>query len=240
MNVPWNRIETLFLDIGNTLSSVDFGWVAEELASRGLEVSAEVVRRAEAAARPVISDRLSGGGKIDGVFQLYLGEILEKLPRSAGAPDPSAWIEELSAVLWTPGRADLLWRIPMPGAKQALEHAHSLGLRCVAVSNSDGSAARSLELCGLDALVDPVIDSHVVGIEKPDPRIFDLALEHSGATRETTLHVGDMPFADVEGARRAGLSVVLLDPYDDWVGRDPDCVRCADLRAVVQRIAEAR
>ena len=55
---PREAVDTLFLDVGNTLISMDFDWIAGVLAEAGLYVPAEAVRRAEAAARPETSRRL--------------------------------------------------------------------------------------------------------------------------------------------------------------------------------------
>jgi putative hydrolase of the HAD superfamily len=58
-----------------------------------------------------------------------------------------------------------------------------------------------------------VIDSHLVGIEKPDPRIFQLALDALDVVPERSLYVGDTVRFDVNGALAAGLQPVHVDPY---------------------------
>ncbi len=59
-----------------------------------------------------------------------------------------------------------------------------------------------------------VVDSAVVGVAKPDPAIFSIALDALGVTRrETVLHVGDSLRYDVAGALAAGLEPVHLDPH---------------------------
>jgi len=65
-----------------------------------------------------------------------------------------------------------------------------------------------------------VIDSAVVGVEKPDPRIFRLALAQAGVPPSAAVYVGDLYSVDVVGARRAGLDAVLLDPRGYWGPRD--------------------
>ena len=82
-----------------------------------------------------------------------------------------------------------------------------------------------------------VIDSAVEGIEKPDPRLFRLALERVAADADTTLHVGDMYHVDVVGARAAGLRVVLLD--SDGLYPDADCPRVASLLALADHLCPA-
>ena len=61
-----------------------------------------------------------------------------------------------------------------------------------------------------------VVDSHVVGVAKPDPAIFDHAASHfPGLDRDRIAYVGDSVTMDVGGATAAGLHPILLDPYDD-------------------------
>jgi HAD superfamily hydrolase (TIGR01509 family) len=114
----------------------------------------------------------------------------------------------------------------------------ALGLRLVVVSNSDGTAERGLAAAGLRPYFEAVMDSAVVGYEKPDPRIFEHALAAIGGAPERAAHVGDLYHADVTGARAAGVHAVLLDPFDDW--QAVDCERARDLPDLAARIAEAR
>ena len=85
---------------------------------------------------------------------------------------------------------------------------------------------RTFELARLVAAERPVLivtDSHVVGASKPDPRIFDFALEHfDGIDRANIAYVGDSVTMDIGGARAAGLHGVLLDPHDDHPDADFD------------------
>ena len=76
--------------------------------------------------------------------------------------------------------------------------------------------------------------SGVEGVEKPDPRIFEIALARCGADPRRTLYIGDLYHADVVGARRAGLHALLLDPYGDWPPMD--CDRATDLSAVADKL----
>jgi putative hydrolase of the HAD superfamily len=59
---------------------------------------------------------------------------------------------------------------------------------------------------------DLVLASGEIGVSKPDPGIFDAALARLGATAAEALYVGDNYWADVVGARRVGVTPVLLDP----------------------------
>jgi putative hydrolase of the HAD superfamily len=84
-----------------------------------------------------------------------------------------------------------------------------------------------------------VIDSSVVKVAKPDPRIFRLGLEAAGTGGDATVYIGDSYFVDVVGARRAGLGAVLFDP--GRVSDARDCVVATGLGdAVALALDESR
>jgi FMN phosphatase YigB (HAD superfamily) len=58
---------------------------------------------------------------------------------------------------------------------------------------------------------DGVVVSAVSGVEKPDRRLFEEALEVSGVKGERAIHVGNDPVADVKGAADAGIDTVLVN-----------------------------
>jgi putative hydrolase of the HAD superfamily len=70
-----------------------------------------------------------------------------------------------------------------------------------------------------------VVDSHIVGVRKPDAAIFTPALEAVGAAPDRVIYVGDTVKNDVAGARAAGLHPVHLDPYDLYPGAEHDRIR---------------
>jgi putative hydrolase of the HAD superfamily len=236
--VPYADIDTVFLDVGNTLISIDFDRVAAELAARRWRCEPEALRRAEAAARPGYSHRVfvAGVRPDRSLFHSYLCAILEKSETLAtlSPADMDELVTELGPVLRPDGRASALWRMVMPGVPQALERLQRRGLTLAVISNSDGTCAQSLEAAGLLRYMNFVIDSAEVGVEKPDPRIFAIALARCGADQRHTLYIGDLYHADIAGARGAGLHALLLDPYGDWPPLD--CDRAADLSAVADRL----
>jgi len=241
--IPYAQLDTIFLDVGNTLISIDFDWIAAELASRGVSTTGDALRRAEAAARPVYAHSLFVEGVPPGtdLFQFYLVSIFRHVEVMAQRPpeELDALFAALRPVLRPDGRASVLWRSVMPRVPEALARLQDLGLQLVIVSNSDGTVEHSLDAAGLRGFFAVVIDSAVVGAEKPDVRIFQAALDASGARPERTLHVGDLYHADVTGARAAGIHALLLDPYDDWTSVT-DVDRLPDIWAVASRLAESR
>ena len=94
------------------------------------------------------------------------------------------------------------------------------GLVAGVISNSNGTVRSILEAAGLADALDFVIDSCVVGVEKPDPRIFALGLREAGVAAGEAVYVGDLYSVDVLGARAAGIDAILLDPRGHWGPRD--------------------
>ena len=92
-----------------------------------------------------------------------------------------------------------------------LEHLRHRGIRIAVVSNFDSRLENILRALEVDGYLDATVYSSTAGAAKPDAGIFRHALELIDAKPEATLHVGDNPVADYEGARRAGLHALLID-----------------------------
>jgi putative hydrolase of the HAD superfamily len=239
--IPFDRIETVFLDVGNTLVSIDFARVAAALSSLGTAVEVESLRRAEAASRPRISKRfaVTPWQEPEEPFVVYLRGILTELERlRAGSNGRLSALGPQLVPMLRGARASDLWSSVMPRVPESLAALKALGLRLAVVSNSDGTVEQMLRSVSLLDYLDAVIDSAVVGYEKPDPRIFEHALGRVGADPATTLHVGDLYDADVVGARRAGLHALLLDPFGDWTPIDCDTI--PEVSALATALARAR
>src|SRR5262245_44891777 len=234
---PRDDLDTLFLDAGNTLVTLDHALVCDVLAAARVTASTEALARAEAAARPVVSAFLAGGGgSSEGrdTFSVYVGTILRRL--GADGPAVETLASQIVRTLKHEVGTQRLWSQVLPGVPDALQALRAAGLRLVVVSNSDGTIEAGLRQMGLRDLVDAVIDSAVVGAEKPDPAIFHHALAAAGTRPERTLHVGDLYHVDVVGARRAGLRGLLLDPYGDWEA--VDCATAADVPALARTLLD--
>jgi len=106
-----------------------------------------------------------------------------------------------------------LWSMAIDGTVEAISRLRDEGIRVAVVSNSDGSVRESLSRAGFDGLFEFVLDSHEVGLSKPDPAIFVNALGRLGVEPSDTWYVGDSIFHDVGGATGARLAAaVLVDP----------------------------
>ena len=95
--------------------------------------------------------------------------------------------------------------------------------------------AAGFTYAGLGDLFEFVIDSFDVGVEKPDARIFQIALKQAGVAPTEAGYVGDLYTVDVIGARRAGIVPILYDPYN--LNADKDCLRINDFSELVELLA---
>jgi putative hydrolase of the HAD superfamily len=91
-----------------------------------------------------------------------------------------------------------------------------------------------LRSCGLYDYFDTIILSEDAGYNKPAPEYFDYALRQSGASRETTLMIGDNFQTDILGAKRAGLRVAYFNRYPDYPASEPVDCEVASLRELME------
>lgn len=100
---------------------------------------------------------------------------------------------------------------PFPGLHEVLTELQDRGYRLHVLSNNSSILPLQLRLIDTTGYFETVSWSEEMGVEKPDPRIFALALERIGAGAEEAVYVGDSFEADVEGARGAGILPIHAD-----------------------------
>ena len=199
--------------------------VSETLRRHGLEVSAVALRDAESVVKFEIdreervarsNDAQRGGELFDGVLD------------RAGVPRSAARDAAL-AELYAYHMEYNLWEDVPADVPRVLARLRALDLKLAIVSNANGVVHRAFERAGLHGYFDVICDSHLEGVEKPDPRFFEIVLARTQSRAATTLHVGDLYHVDVVGARRAGLQAVLFDPLDLYGGFDVPRVASLDV-----------
>ena len=98
-----------------------------------------------------------------------------------------------------------------PDVEACLQGLKRRGFRLGVVSNWDATLENLFRSLGLLPYFDEVIASAAVGYRKPDPTIFEIALERMGVKPGDAVHVGDLPEADGAGAERSGIRPVIID-----------------------------
>ena len=212
------RLRAVLFDAGNTLVFLDYARLAEGVGTAlGLPLTNEGLSRHISAATRAMeqasgTDRARAAAYLEALFQL-------------GGVPPSR-LPEVHACLSRMHREQHLWSSVAPGVAKSLQRLRAAGLRLGVVSNSDGRVEEALRAAGLREYFDVVIDSALVGVEKPDVRIFQAALDALGVAPEEALYVGDLYEVDVLGARAAGMQAVLL------AAETADEVRCPTTQSI--------
>jgi putative hydrolase of the HAD superfamily len=205
-------IEALLLDLGGVFLIPDGSLIAESLADAGVPIGPVDYEQAHYAGIAAVDQ---GVGVGEGTLT-YLGGYVGAL-----GIQPEGRLQAMKALvtLWEMPSVSL-WRQTIPasivGLRRLAEHGVPLGF----VSNSDGTAEEQLRQHrigqvgpgeGVEIVV--ITDSAVVGLAKPDPRVFDLAVGALGLSPERIAYVGDSVRYDVLGSEAAGMVPVHFDPH---------------------------
>jgi putative hydrolase of the HAD superfamily len=226
------RFRVLLLDAGGTLiePSRPVGAIYAETALRwGCRSDPVSVDRRfkDAWARRSAStpDRVPGGRPVTPVEErAWWKELVREVFDPEGPfPDFDPFFEELQEVFMDPGQ----WRV-YPDVLPALERAGRAGIRLAIVSNWTTRLEELIRRVGLRHHFAHVTASGAVGIAKPDPRIFHLALGAVDGRAEDAVHVGDSLHDDVHGALAAGVTPVWLRRHGaSQTGEPPGGIRRA-------------
>jgi putative hydrolase of the HAD superfamily len=210
-------LRAVLFDAGNTLLFLDYARRAAGVSERlAVPLSAATLQQGAAAAAQAMERR--------GTDHERARAFLDALFLEAGIPETRLGeVRECLGRLH--GERHLCAAVPH-GAVEALERLRAEGFQLGVVSNSDGRVESALEAAGLRRFFDVVIDSTLVGVEKPDPAIFHAALGALDVAPGEALYVGDLYEVDVVGARAAGMDAVLVG------GTEPHPSGCRSLASV--------
>lgn len=213
---PAPRFDAVIFDAGGVLVLPDPTVLVPLLAFYGGDTSIDAHRRAHYAGMSA----KSAAGSVENEWLVYDRAYVSAVGVQTDDRDESA------DVLNRTRTADL-WRWAIPETLAALRQLSTANIPMGVVSNAsgqvEGSLQRSVCQVGPGPFTDVrcIIDSHIVGVEKPDPSIFDFALPFfQGIDIARIAYVGDSVAMDVASSTAAGLHPILLDPFDDHVGAD--------------------
>lgn len=160
----------------------------------------------------------------------WIGFYQDVLARLGHADDGLRLAEALFASFSDPASYRLF-----DDVRPALDELAGRGITLGVVSNFEPWLADILALHGIDHLFATVAISGVLGVAKPDPRIFEAALAEAGADPSATVHVGDQPANDVAASRAVGITPVLIDRFARYPEPD-DAHRVEDLTGLVKLV----
>jgi putative hydrolase of the HAD superfamily len=209
------RWAAVFFDAGETLVHPHpsfYQLFSDVLAREGHTVDPEVVRDR----LYVVSDRFRRAAVENELWTTSLErsrrfwhEVYEIFLRGLGLPTDVDLIDTVYREF-----TDLANYALFDDVVPALERIRGAGLILGVVSNFEEWLERLLEQLGVRPYFDVRVISGIEGLEKPDPRIFRLAMERAGVEPERSVYVGDNPEFDVDPALAVGMYPVLIDRRD--------------------------
>jgi len=220
----------LLLDAGGVLVHPNWARVGEALRRHGAAVEDSALIAAEPVAkleldRPVCDSTDASRGE----------DYYHRVVRHAGVERSPATEAALLELREHHDRHNLWEHVP-DAVRGFLSRLQAGGVRLVLVSNANGTVREHFGRLGLARFFHTMIDSHEEGCEKPDPRLFQIALERAGSRTDPVAHLGDLFHVDVVGARAAGIDGWLYDPHD--MHADKDCRRFSTLDQVLAAVLD--
>jgi len=203
------RFDAVSLDVGGVLVVPDHGALAGALVAAGIGHD----RSRFGVGHYLAMAAMDRAASLPEDFTDYLWGFLA----AVGVDDVARRLahDTLLELLHTP-----IWCQPVPGSRAGLQVLAASGLRLAVTSNSDGTVEDHLRRHewvqvgdGPGVAVEVVTDSGVVGVGKPDRRVFQATIDALKLAPERILHVGDSVHYDVDGAAAVGMQTVHMDPY---------------------------
>lgn len=207
--------DVIFFDLGDTLIYDKEPW--EPILSRA---DAAMRKSLELSGYPLPADAY---GKFESIFDLYYHrrqetnqeettiQLLTELMGSGGATPATPVLQAAMEAMYAITQEN--WYVESdtaPTLKLIREQGYPLGM----ISNAadDENVQALIDKANIRKYFKFILSSAACGVRKPDPQIFQLALEHFNAQPERTVMVGDTLEADILGANQMGM-------YSIWINR---------------------
>lgn len=208
----------VLLDAGGTLLFPNFDWLSSLLSSKGIHVAPIEMFKEFSKLNYEIDKALKDGGENpweSGGLAKFAKQMFSSFVKNEKV------LNELVKITVEEDERKSLWSYTFDRTRPTLEKLKNAGYHMSVISNSDGRVENMITDVGLRGYFDRVYDSHVVGISKPDPKIYELALDDLHLDPRDTIFVGDIFYIDVLGANIADIPAIHLDPfgyYRNWPG----------------------
>jgi putative hydrolase of the HAD superfamily len=217
-------LDAVLFDWGHTL--MDFVW-DDELVEIGVRAGLVAIDAPEEAA-PAVTARYAAEARLtdwEVPEEVEYAPLVKQLLADAGVEIDDAQLERYLLAehrAWAPARR------PASMSRALLDALRARGLKTGLVSNTMDPRwllLRDLDDQRLSYRLDVVVFSSDIGVRKPRPEIFHLALDELGVKPERALFVGDRLVADIRGARDVGMRTVQAMWYraeESEDGTEPD------------------
>lgn len=222
------EVDAILFDAGGTLIGLKRPReeiFLEVLEQHGLHSTIESVRQAYAKADKHFDKefaRLGGDGE-SAFWAKYDAHILKSLELKT---DTEAFAKDVGRAFDEVMPHISNW-VPYPETIPVLDLLKRRELKLGVISNATSLLTKVFDNLGMSRYFDVVIISDEVGVRKPSPEIFKIALKRMNVPASRSLYVGDMLEVDVVGAKKAGMNAVLVDRGNAFP--DARCLRVRDL-----------
>ncbi len=217
-----SKIRAVFFDAGNTLVFPRLEDLAQDLTAQGYPATVEDFHAAERTGKQRLDEwlwpQIRKGDVPKSVDPYYWAEYLRALMARLCVPEPEQ--PRLTERVANGFRDITCWSRVPPATPPFLAVLRAQGYTLGVISNSIGTMEEQLTRLGLRGYFQVVIDSARVGVEKPHPEIFQMALRLAGVAASQAVFVGDTNATDMGGAQLAGLHGVLMDHVDAYPNVD--------------------
>jgi putative hydrolase of the HAD superfamily len=224
-----SKVRAIFFDAGNTLIFPRIDDLAQDLTAQGFPAKSDDFYAAERYAKARLDEwlwpQIRSGQLPRSIDRYYWSEYLGALMERISPPEGQR--ERLVRRIAEAFRDIQLWSRVFPETPPFLDTLRAQGYFLGVISNSVGTIEQQLDRLDLARRLDAIFDSAIVGVEKPHPEIFRMALARSGVKASEALFIGDTYSTDVGGAQLAGWRGVLIDR----VGAYPDA-QCPHITAL--------
>lgn len=232
-------LRAVFFDAGNTLLYPRVDELAEELTTAGYPATVDDFHAVERASKKKLDAWLwpqLGSNALPQADRMYWTEYLHalldrlKVPLDQHGTMTTQIVERFREIRF--------WSRVFPDIEPALQWLEAAGYILGVISNSIGTIAEQLGRAGLARYFRFILDSAAVGVEKPDPAIFRMALDKVNVAPAEAIFIGDSYATDVGGARRAGIRGLLIDRFGCYEDDVVDCRRLRTLGELTEAVHE--
>jgi len=208
-----NEKTFLIFDAGGVLVFPDYDLMAEIANHAGILTTSSEIARQHAVLFRNFDEYIAQNHQIPDIQYFFdiFKQVTDSIPKAKAAYERTLQEDQDNHI----------WATTQPWVASTLHMLKTQGYQMAVVSNSEGRVDQILRDLGLREFFEIVVDSHYEGVEKPDTRIFEIALQRLNLDPKEAIYIGDIFYIDVWGANQAGLGAIHLDRmklYDDWDG----------------------
>lgn len=230
-------IKAVFLDLYNTIADFHPSRAERQLIALrefGLDAPLDAIRRAYVAGEDFWTEQNALNAwfkRTPAEIKAFYAEYEQILLAAAGIEVPRDLAGQIHDRYSSTERRLVLFDDVLPAIAELRRRELVVGL----ISNTDRDVAPICHELGVGAAFDFIISSCEVGYEKPDPRIFNHALDLAKVEPGEAIHVGDQYKSDVAGARAVGIKPLLIDRHG-WLEHLTDVERIGSLMEIVDHL----